>query len=317
MCGIFGGIKEVNIDKIKILGILNESRGTDSSGVFDNKKLTKAVLKFSHFSVDHYEALKDYKGYIVGHTRFATTGKKTERNAHPFTFGNITGVHNGVISNFEALKLTYNCPKLECDSEIIFYLLNLKGVDGLKELQGYFAIVYRDSRNPNKLYMLNHHSDLAYTKQNNAIYFASDSTDLETAFTLSNKFIELDKDTLYEIDINTLDIIKTKIEGLQDYSLLWANYGAYDSIACKNDFELDFKCTSCKVNVSLDDISEGFCPYCKIEFTGDLYECFDCGKILYTEKKNHGNFCKGCYKEHKQKKNKLKSNQKERLRQWL
>ena len=39
---------------------------------------------------------------IIGHTRAATTGAVTTRNAHPFSYGSIIGAHNGIIDNWES-----------------------------------------------------------------------------------------------------------------------------------------------------------------------------------------------------------------------
>jgi len=219
MCGIFGGIKNVKSDTLKILGICNEDRGTDSTGLFDSDGWIKDALSFRYFLLaDETDMLNTFQNYLVGHTRFGTTGAKTSKNAHPFTFGNITGVHNGVISNFEALKKEYKVPELECDSEIIFYLLDKKGTDGLKELDGYFAIVWKDERKQDKLFFFNHNGILAYTREKDSLYFCSDSSDLLIALGINTKFSTFEQDNLYIVDINTLKIKKLKIKGLRNYT---------------------------------------------------------------------------------------------------
>jgi len=219
MCGIFGGIKNVKSDTLKILGICNEDRGTDSTGLFDSDGWIKDALSFRYFLLaDKTYMINTFQNYLVGHTRFGTTGAKTSKNAHPFTFGNITGVHNGVISNFEALKKEYKVPELECDSEIIFYLLDKKGTDGLKELDGYFAIVWKDERKQDKLFFFNHNGILAYTREKDSLYFCSDSSDLLIALGIDTKFSTFEQDTLYTIDIYTLKIKKLKIKGLRKYT---------------------------------------------------------------------------------------------------
>lgn len=314
MCGIYGGIKSVNIDKIKILGVLNESRGTDSTGFFDNQKIVKACLPFNQFAVDYHKDLKNYSQYIVGHTRFATTGKVTERNAHPFCFGKITGVHNGVIRNFQELKKKHSIPKLECDSEIIFFLLNKLGIAGLKELSGYYTIVFRDNTQPEKLFVIKHNSDFSYVKQNNSIYFASDSLHLETAFTKANKIVDIDENTLYTIDINTLSISKEKVAGLEiifQYETKKSNLDLYkgngkqeyiynpaynvsgvDGLSL-NDY---FSCPECRGKVSIEEAESGFCPLCFIELSGNLYACNHCEGVIHSKTNKQHKFCKHCNK---------------------
>ena len=183
MCGIFGGVKNADASKIKVLGLLNEDRGIDASGVFDKDEYIKNKGEFRELLRGDSDRLIDnFSGYLVGHTRYATTGKGDKScNAHPFVYGKITGVHNGMIRNFEFLKTKYNQKQMECDSEIIFYLLDTKGIDGLKELIGYYTIVWSDTSTPNKLYVLNHECQFAYYREKNSLmYFCSDKYDLET-----------------------------------------------------------------------------------------------------------------------------------------
>lgn len=224
MCGIFGGIKNYSVDKIKLLGILNEDRGTDSSGVFDFDGITKDNSTFREFVATYDDSLLNGNKYLIGHTRFATNGSVSVRNAHPFAYGHITGVHNGVIRNFETLKVEY-CNKkgvadMECDSEIIFFLLNEKGIEGLKELEGYFGLIWKDDREPNKLFFMQHDCELAYSRvdKKNAMYLSSDSDDLGMALSSTDVIVKVEEDTLYELDINTLAIKLSKIKGLIPYA---------------------------------------------------------------------------------------------------
>src|SRR3989344_2421761 len=111
MCGIIGYIGNKQALPFIIDGLRRESyRGYDSSGVvvFDNKKThyVKSVGKLEKLE----EKLKGqpFLGTIgLGHNRWATHGNVTEENAHPHTdcTGNIFVTHNGIIENYQVLKI--------------------------------------------------------------------------------------------------------------------------------------------------------------------------------------------------------------------
>lgn len=237
MCGVFGGIKNIDYNIIKLLGVLNESRGTDASGLFDLKSYVKHDNTFRNLILnDDLELLLNFDSYVVGHTRLSTHGKNCKKNAHPFIHGKIIGVHNGIIRNFETLKYRYGQLDLECDSEILFYLLNEKGIEGLKEVVGYYTIIWADRTKPDKLFFLVHECMLSYYRDKKAgyMYFCSDGDDLETALDCGTDYQDALPNTLYEVDINTLRMTLTKIRGLQDdiipsYSYTGVGYDvAYD-----------------------------------------------------------------------------------------
>lgn len=158
MCGIFGVIGSKSVVKEVILGLSKlEYRGYDSSGLsfIHNDKIytyrAEGKLKNLKYTLQN----KVLKGKIaIGHTRWATHGIPSEKNAHPHSTENVSIVHNGIIENFLELKtkLTikgYNF-KSQTDSEVIAYLITdylKKGLSPeesirktLPELQGAFAI---------------------------------------------------------------------------------------------------------------------------------------------------------------------------------
>lgn len=133
MCGILGYIGGLNATSVLVDGLRKlEYRGYDSAGV--------AVLTNGSFEVrravgklGELEALlqkQPISGHMgLGHTRWATHGAPTERNAHPHSdeSGKIVVVHNGIIENYRALKeqlAAKGCQfKSQTDTEVVGHLI--------------------------------------------------------------------------------------------------------------------------------------------------------------------------------------------------
>src|SRR5690242_14837901 len=105
MCGIVGYIGNREAQNILLGGLKRlEYRGYDSAGVAtldSTGKLTnvRAQGKVAELiALQAENATNDTIG--IGHTRWATHGAPSVKNAHPHTVGKITLVHNGIIENF-------------------------------------------------------------------------------------------------------------------------------------------------------------------------------------------------------------------------
>lgn len=129
MCGIVGYVgKDRCIPKIiKGLEAL-EYRGYDSAGIAykvgDQINILKEKGRIKSLKEIVNEDINSYIG--IGHTRWATHGKPCKVNSHPHKVGKITLVHNGIIENYEELKLSLKDYKFksETDSEVVAALID-------------------------------------------------------------------------------------------------------------------------------------------------------------------------------------------------
>lgn len=179
MCGIFGfaGKAPVTIDKFKILGLYNQSRGEDSCGYATHDVIQHGVDGTKTWSSFLYNEDINAEGSlaIIGHVRKKTVGLATKANAHPFnislkvTKGKksnthfLRGCHNGAIKNaFElCAKKNVTTKEVEVDSHAFFCALAMETIPKNEEVSfklfeeyvgvGAFAWLY--SEEPNVIYL--------------------------------------------------------------------------------------------------------------------------------------------------------------------
>jgi len=212
MCGIVGIIgSEFKVDDL-IDGLKKlEYRGYDSAGVAAVDGNGLYVSK----SVGRIDALRGvvetekavHNG--IAHTRWATHGVPSDRNAHPHTdcTGKIAVVHNGIIENYQELKkgLVERGHKFhsETDTEVISHLIeeNFKGdlyqavLETLKKLRGAFAIVVIHSDIPDVMIGARKGSPLVFGCNEEKCMLASDVTPI-IKYTRDVIFLE-DGDVVY------------------------------------------------------------------------------------------------------------------------
>lgn len=193
MCGIVGYIGNEQAAPIILDGLSKlEYRGYDSAGmaVFDGKKIVtqKAIgrLKVLENLTRGGETMPGQAG--IGHTRWATHGAPSDRNAHPHTnaAGTIAVVHNGIIENYIPLKkkLTDKGYQFasETDTEVLAHLLDyyykgnpLEAVTKvLHRVEGSYALGIMFADYPDEIYAARKDSPLIVGQNESGCFIASD-----------------------------------------------------------------------------------------------------------------------------------------------
>ena len=160
MCGIIGALGQHEVAPLLLEALKRlEYRGYDSAGIatIDDGQMgrRRAVGKLHNLSdLLVHDALPGKSG--IGHTRWATHGAPTIENAHPHSTIDVAVVHNGIIENFNELRVELTgygfAPSSETDSETVALLTqhyltrglsHMQAVDKtLSRLQGTFALVF-------------------------------------------------------------------------------------------------------------------------------------------------------------------------------
>lgn len=318
MCGIFGAIgKDYEMNTVKVIGILNEDRGNQATGMYNGIRIVKEVYPAKLF----FTGMSKEQGsnIFLGHTRLATMGDKSDpNNAHPFHIGNIVGAHNGCISNtYELGKLLDK--KYEVDSQYIFHLLSCYTPEvAFNKLEGSFAVWWVDTRDTTKVMFYRKSNPIHMVGYKETIYFSSSSSPLMTATGYDEtKIAQLKENIIYTVDVNELSIDKKECVYKEKERAINYNRNYYTDRGCSwvhrdnYAYEIDLDtCCSCgaelnsremKNNFFGNNIDELYCNRCYKEISSKN-RCPICGEKL-NDKERMDNildeiaYCSKCYED--------------------
>jgi glucosamine--fructose-6-phosphate aminotransferase (isomerizing) len=165
MCGIVAYIGPqkagpILFDTLKRL----EYRGYDSAGVAIKSngglQVFKSAGRIGDLEKEYIHQGMPGESMGIGHTRWATHGKPSDNNAHPFVSGDIAIVHNGIIENYLELRDSLSQMgfefQSETDSEVLAHLIKMYYRGDLadavmktaKQLEGSYAIAVISASSP-------------------------------------------------------------------------------------------------------------------------------------------------------------------------
>lgn len=223
MCGIVGGISQREVAAIFLEGLrCLEYRGYDSAGIAvlaapGELRRVRTLGKVQRLAEDMVR--NPLPGRLgIAHTRWATHGEPSERNAHPHVCRDRCAiVHNGIIENHQALREEQTAGghtfTSATDTEVIVHALydRLEAGQGLLEavrdtirlLEGGYALGVLDTRDPDRLVAARYGSPLVIGVGFGENFIASDVFAL---LTVTQRFIFLEDGDLAEITRDSVRI---------------------------------------------------------------------------------------------------------------
>lgn len=193
MCGIMGYVGSRSCSTMIYDGLKRlEYRGYDSAGIVvlgDTEiEVAKSVGKLFHLE-DQLGRLSTKAKMGMGHTRWATHGAPSFENAHPHTHDGFALIHNGIIENYQALKIRLleagTVFASETDTEVILHLIHREYAKDnsldkavmrvIPMLEGAFAFAVMTAKEPGVFYVVKNSSPLVLGCGKTENFFASDA----------------------------------------------------------------------------------------------------------------------------------------------
>ena len=284
MCGIVGYIGKREAYPILIKGLKRlEYRGYDSAGVaLLNAKGDLSVYKTKGkvSDLETYCADKDITGSLgIAHTRWATHGEPSSRNAHPHysESKNLALIHNGIIENYADLKskliekgVTFIS---DTDTEVLVqfveYVMVRKNLDLLTAVQlvlheviGAYAIAIVDKRQPDTIIAARKQSPLVVGIGEDEFFLGSDASPI---IEYTDQVVYLEDGNIAVLkrgeDLKVVNIYNNELSPeikTVDISLGQIEKGGYPHFMLKEIFEQPECITNCmrgRVNVEANHVT--------------------------------------------------------------
>jgi len=284
MCGIVGYIGKKEAFPILIKGLRRlEYRGYDSAGVAlinDSDELNVYKAKGKVDNLVEFCEDKDVNGSVgIAHTRWATHGEPSSRNAHPHysQSKNLAIIHNGIIENYADLKeklmkhgMTFQS---DTDTEVLVqlieYILERKQLSLLEAVQvalyqviGAYAIAVIDKRDPRQIIAARKQSPLVVGIGDDEFFLGSDASPI---IEYTDKVVYLEDGNIAVIrpgeELKVVSILGEEQElaiRTVDIDLGQIEKGGYPHFMLKEIFEQPECLTNCmrgRINVEADHVT--------------------------------------------------------------
>ena len=284
MCGIVGYIGTKEAFPILIKGLRRlEYRGYDSAGVAlinNDGALNVFKTKGKVDNLCDYCSDKDVSGTIgIAHTRWATHGEPSSRNAHPHfsESHNLAIIHNGIIENYADIKqkLIEKGVKFQSDTDtevlvqLVEYIMMKKHLELLEAVQvalyqviGAYAIAIVDKRHPNQIVAARKQSPLVVGIGDGEFFLGSDASPI---IEYTDKVVYLEDGNIALIrlgeDLKVMSLLGEEQElavKKVDIDLGQIEKGGYPHFMLKEIFEQPECLTNCmrgRINVEGDHVT--------------------------------------------------------------
>lgn len=257
MCGIVGAIASRDVVPILIEGLKRlEYRGYDSAGITVINGTLRRIRSTGRVAELERLALADHVTGSIGiaHTRWATHGAPSEKNAHPHVSGGISVVHNGIIENHEEMReklrsLGYHFVS-DTDTEVIAHLIHLHLAQcddlfeavrlSLSELVGAYAIAVINETDASRLVVARMGAPLLLGLGDGENFAASDASALvqvtqRVIYLEEGDCAELSRDCIRIVDASGQPAVRP--EQMTELTAAAVELGAYRHYMQKEIFE--------------------------------------------------------------------------------